>query len=375
MTSPISDTGEQLHSGDNREVLEEVREEATARDGHSSFVSRTARFRRLALTLIAVGAIAVIVVLARHKLAQSLHVLATASLGWLLLALAAEAVSLTAFGLSRTLLMRANGHRIRLRSVMAITYAAHALGLSVPFAGAELDVVYSYHRFRRAGLDAATTSWAMAVSWICSTAGLALLLLTGAIARGGSAAAVAGFAGAAVFLLPAAGVLLALRFDRVRDLLRIVLTWLAGLSKRVFGKPSAGGAGVDGFIDEVSSTRLSLPGYARVLGLAVANWAFDCAALALSIRAMGQPVPWGDLLLVYGAGQAVASSGLTPGGFALVELTMTAALTASGMHASAALAAVVAYRVVSFWLVLLGGWVTLGFLAHPLRGRRRRSGS
>jgi putative heme transporter len=351
-------------------VLEEVRDKAKVGDGSSSLLSRTARFRRPLLAFLAIGAAIVIVVLARHTLAQSLHVLAAASLGWLLLALAAEAVSLTAFGLCRTLLMRANGPRIRLRTVMAVTYAAHALGLSVPFAGAELDVVYSFRQFRRAGLDAATTSWSMTVSWIFSTSGLALLLLVGAIAGNASAASAAGFAGAALYVLPAVGVLLALRFDRVRALLRSVLAWLAGLSRRVFGKPEGGGAGVDGFIDEVSSTRLSLPGYARVFGLAVANWAFDCAALALSIRAMGQPVPWDDLLLVYGAGQTVASSGLTPGGFALVELTMTAALTASGLHASAALAAVLAYRVVSFWLPLLGGWIILGFLAHPLRSRR-----
>ena len=350
-------------------MLEEVRDEADVRDGSSPSPSRTSPFRRYLLTLLAIGAAVVIVVLSRHRLAQSLHVLATANLAWLLLALAAEAVSLTAFGLSRTLLMRANGHRIRLRTVMAITYAAHALGLSVPFAGAELDVVYSFTRFRRAGLDAATTSWAMAVSWICSTSGLALLLLAGAIV-GSKGASVAGFAGAAVYLLPAAGVLLALRFPQVRAFLRWLLGWLAGLSKRVFGKPSDGGAGVDGFLDEVSSTRLSLPGYAKVFGCALANWVFDCAALALCIRAMGQPVPWDDLLLVYGAGQTVASSGLTPGGFALVELTMTAALTASGMHSSSALAAVLAYRVDSFWLVLLGGWVTLGVLAHPLRSRR-----
>jgi uncharacterized protein (TIRG00374 family) len=87
---------------------------------------------------------------------------------------------------------------------------------------------------------------------------------------------------------------------------------------------------------------------------------------------MGQPVPWDDLLLVYGAGAAVASTGLTPGGFALVELAMTAALTASGLHSSAALAAVVAYRFISFWLVLLGGWVAFIVLAHPLRRRRGR---
>jgi len=353
-------------------VVEEVSEKAEVRQSSSSLLSAAAPFRRPALTVMVLGAAAVIVVLARHTLAKSLHVLATASPGWLLLALGAEAVSLTAFGMSRTLLLRAGEHRITLGPVMAITYAAHALGLSIPFAGAELDVVYSYRQFRRAGVDAATTSWSMAVSWICSTAGLALLLTAGAIAGSTSAASAAGFVGAAVYLVPVVAVLLALRFDRVRALLRTVLARLAALSKRVFGKPEDGGAGVDRFIDDVSSRRLSLPGYTWVFGLALANWAFDCAALALSIRAIGQPIPWDDLLLVYGAGMAVASTGLTPGGLAIVELTMTAALTAAGLHSSAALAAVVAYRFISFWLVLIGGWIAFIALAHPLQRRRRR---
>jgi uncharacterized membrane protein YbhN (UPF0104 family) len=81
-------------------------------------------------------------------------------------------------------------------------------------------------------------------------------------------------------------------------------------------------------------------------------------------------VPWGDLLLVYGAGAAAGSTGVTPGGFAIVELALTAALTASGLHSSAALASVLAYRLVNFWLVLIGGWITMGFLTHPVRLRR-----
>jgi uncharacterized membrane protein YbhN (UPF0104 family) len=285
-------------------VVEEVSDEAEVRQGSSSsLLSRTAPFRRPALTVLVLGVAAVIVVLARHTLAKSLHVLATASPGWLLLALGAEAVSLTAFGMARTLLLRVSGDRISLGPVMAITYAAHALGLSIPFAGAELDVVYSYRQFRRTGPDAATTSWSMAVSWICSTASLALLLGAGAVAGSTSAASAAGYVGAAVYLLPVVGVLLALRYDRMRALLRSVLAWLAALSKRLFGKPEDGGAGADGFIDEV---------------------------------------------------------------------TMTAALTAAGLHSSAALAAVVAYRFISFWLVLLGGWVSFAVLARPLRRRRRR---
>jgi len=345
-------------------AVHEAPAKAQDRRRPSYFSFRTGTLRRVLLIVVVAAVLAIIVVAARHTLAQSTHVLAAANPAWLLLALAAEAVSLTAFGLSRRGLLRANGDRVRLRTVMAITYASNALSISVPFAGAELAVVFSYRQLRRTGLDAATTSWALTVSWICSTSALALLLAAGAVFGGGSgnagtAASVAGFAGAALYLLPAAGVLLALRFDRVGAALRAVLSRVAALSKRLFGKPEDGAAGVDSFIDDVSSTRLPLPGYARVLGLAVANWAFDCAALALSIRAMGQPVPWDDLLLVYGAGAAVGSTGLTPGGFALVELALTAALTAAGLHASSALAAVLAYRVVNFWLVLLGGWITM----------------
>lgn len=314
--------------------------------------------------------LAVITVAGRQTLGRSLHVLGTANPAWLLLALAAEAVSLIAFGLSRRGLLRANGHRVSLRSVMAITYASNALSLSVPFAGTELAVVYSYRQFRQAGVSAATTSWSLTVSWICSASALALLLATGAVAGGAAAVSALGFAGAALYLLPGAGVLLALRFDRVRGLLHTVLAWLAGLSKRMFGKPENGAEGLEVFLDEVSSTRLPLPGYAWVFGLAVANWAFDCAALACAIRAMGQTVPWGDLLLVYGAGAAAGSTGVTPGGFAIVELALTAALTASGLRSSAALASVLAYRLVNFWLVLLGGWITMGFLTHPVRMRR-----
>ena len=332
--------------------------------------SRTGSWRRPLLALLPVAVLVVIIVIYRHALSQSLHVLGRANLAWLLLALAAEVVSLTSFGMSRRRLLRANGHRISLRSVLAITYAGNALSTSVPVAGTELAVVYSYRQFRQAGVDAATTSWSLTVSWICSTSALALLVAAGSVVHGVTAASVLGFAGAVLYLLPGAGVLLALRFDRVRGVVHVVLAWLAGLSKRMFGKPDNGAEGMDRFLDEVSSTRLPLPGYAWAFGLAVANWAFDCAALACAIRAMGQPVPWGDLLLVYGAGAAAGSTGVTPGGFGIVELVLTAALTAAGLHRPAALASVLAYRLVNFWLVLLAGWITMGFLTHPVRMRR-----
>ena len=286
--------------------------------------------------------------------------------GWFLLALASELVSLSSFGLSRRELMRVSGGPPKFSTVMAITYASNALSISVPFAGAELAIVFSYRQFRRHGVDAATTGWTLAVSAIFSTSALALLLAIGALAGSASLASAAGFLGAFVFIVPGVAVLLALRFESVRRLLHQVIAWLVSLSRSVLGVPAHGVDGLDEFLDQVASLRLPWPRYAEVFGLALLNWAADCGALACAIRATGEPVPWHSLLLVYGAGAAVGSTGITPGGFALVELALTAALTAAGLPRSSALAAVLAYRLVNFWLILIGGWFLMALLA---RGR------
>ena len=325
---------------------------------------RRYQLRRSMLAALAVAVLVTVIVVERHTLAESLHVLASLNWAWFLLAFASEVISLSSFGLSRMLLMRVNGRPTTFRSVMAVTYAANALSISVPFAGAELAMVYSYRQFRRHGLDAATTGWTLAVSAIFSTSALALLLVIGAIAGSASLATAAGFLGAFVFIVPGAAVLLALRYQNIRQLLHRLIAGLVSLSRRVFGVPAQGVDGLDDFLDRVASLRLPWFRYAEVFGLALLNWAADCGALACAIRAMGQPVPWHNLLLVYGAGAAVGSTGITPGGFALVELALTAALTAAGLHRSPALAAVLAYRLVNFWLVLICGWILMAVLAH-----------
>ena len=323
------------------------------------------------LAVLAIAVLVSVIVVERHTLAESLHVLARLDWAWFLLAFASEVISLSSFGLSRMLLMRVNGRPTTLRSVMAVTYAANALSISVPFAGAELAMVFSYRQFRRHGVDAATTGWTLAVSAIFSTSALALLLVIGAIADSASLATAAGFLGAFVFIVPGAAVLLALRYQNIRQLLHRLVAGLVSLSRRVFGVPAQGVDGLDEFLDRVASLRLPWFRYAEVFGLALLNWAADCGALACAIRATGQPVPWHNLLLVYGAGAAVGSTGITPGGFALVELALTAALTAAGLRRSPALAAVLAYRLVNFWLVLICGWILMAVLAHRRIGVAR----
>ena len=333
---------------------------ARPRPGPAGPGQRQWHVKRIAVALLAAGAITAGIVIGRRTLAESLQRLTGLDWTWFLAAIACELVSLAAFGLSRRRLLRADGTRAHFSSVMAITYASNALSMTIPFAGAQLAVVFSYRQFRLRGLSEAITSWALAVSAILSTSALALVLVAGSLLGGASLATAIGFAGAALLLLPAVAVLLALRDQRVRRWLSVALARLITVSRRLLRRPPGKAAdALEEILDRVASIRMSWLRYAEVFGLALLNWVGDCACLACAIHAAGQPVPWGGLLLAYAAGAAAGSTGLTPGGFGLVEATLTAALVAVGMNSSGALTSVLAYRLVNFWMILIGGWMTM----------------
>jgi len=333
---------------------------------------RRRRWLRIVVAVLAAGAIVWVVVASRHTLGESLTALGNLDFRWFALAIVCEAVSLTAFGLSRRRLLRADGHQAGFASVMAITYAGNALSMSVPFAGAELAAVFSYQQFRRRGLDPALTGWALGISAIASSSALALILIAGAFAGGAPLITVAGFAGAAVFALPALTVLLALRYPRARETANKALASLIPLARRVLRKPGLDPAVLDEFLTRLASIRLRWPQYVEVFGLAAVNWLADCACLACAIHATGAPIPWRGLVLAYGAGAAVGSTGVTPGGFGLVEVTLTAALVAVGLTTGRALTAVLAYRLINFWLILLGGGISILVLSRARESRIRR---
>jgi uncharacterized membrane protein YbhN (UPF0104 family) len=312
------------------------------------------------------------IILARHTLAASLTALSQLSWAWCLAALGFEAVSLATFGLSRRRLLCADGHRAGFGSVMAVTYAGNALQMTIPVAGTQVALLYSYREFRRRGLGSALTGWALAVSAILSTAALALILLAGVITGGISVATAAGLVGAAAFLVPATAMLLGLRYPQVRGALCRIVTRILAFSHRLIRWPPEGAENaLHDVLDRVARIRLSWPRYTEVFVLSMLNWAADCGCLASTIRATGSPIPWHGLLLAYAAGVAIACTGFTPGGFALVEAALTAALVASGLTTPAALASVLAYRLISFWMILIGGWILMIALTRARNGPAR----
>jgi undecaprenyl-diphosphatase len=83
--------------------------------------------------------------------------------------------------------------------------------------------------------------------------------------------------------------------------------------------------------------------------------------LACCLAAFGAQVPLVSTVAVYLAGAAVASVSPTPGGLGVMEAALVAGLTAVGAATGPAVAGVLVFRLLTFWLPILPGW--LGYRA------------
>lgn len=86
------------------------------------------------------------------------------------------------------------------------------------------------------------------------------------------------------------------------------------------------------------------------------------AALAISMKAFDVNVAVSTIALVYLAGSALASAAPTPGGLGATEAILVAGFVAVGVPQSEAIAGVLVFRGVTFWLPILPGWIAFVLL-------------
>lgn len=115
--------------------------------------------------------------------------------------------------------------------------------------------------------------------------------------------------------------------------------------------------------------------WATAIFFGTALWLTDCACLMFSFLAVGAGVPWQGLLLAYCGGQLAVSLPITPGGLGVVEGSLTVALVAFGGGQAVTVAAVLLYRLISFWIPLPVGAGCYAALARARRRSRGRSAS
>ena len=142
-------------------------------------------------------------------------------------------------------------------------------------------------------------------------------------------------------------------------------------SRSIFRRPRGDtAANVDRIVRRVTSVQLGWRQVIIIVLWGLGSWVFDCMCFAVMFLAIGTTIPWDGLLLAYGAGQLAAALPITPGGLGAVEGSITIALVAFGGAHVTTVDAVLLYRLVSFWLVLVVGWLLWGEMALEVRRGR-----
>jgi uncharacterized protein (TIRG00374 family) len=83
-----------------------------------------------------------------------------------------------------------------------------------------------------------------------------------------------------------------------------------------------------------------------------------------SIRAFGGELSYASIAVVFLAGNALGSAAPTPGGVGAVEATLIAGLTLAGLPSATATSAVLLFRLLTFWLPVLPGWLSFTHLTR-----------
>ena len=110
----------------------------------------------------------------------------------------------------------------------------------------------------------------------------------------------------------------------------------------------------------------------RAVLWAAANWLLDAASLYVFLVAFGKVENPDGLLVAYGLAFVLAAIPVTPGGLGVVEGVLVPSLVGFGATRGIAIVAVIAYRLVNFWLPIpVGAGAYLSMASGGLRGSNR----
>ncbi|MEU2052235.1 lysylphosphatidylglycerol synthase transmembrane domain-containing protein [Streptomyces bungoensis] len=300
---------------------------------------------RRALCLVPLLLVAVAAVRHRGVLAEGFGQLRTASWPWLLAAAGATCLTWVAAAFTR---QGAVVQPLPKGRLLATQFAAGAANHLLP-TGLGASAV-NLRFMTVCGVPAARSS-----------AALALYLLAESVGRLGLLAALlAAFPdalrpgtllppGASVPLLLGAGALLAVAVAALA-LVRRLRTAVRGFLRDA--------------LDEARSVHARPARALALWGGSLAFPALQAAGLAAVGRALELPVPPAHMALAYLAATVAVALVPAPGGLGSVEAALVVALVAAGGPAAVATAVVLAYRVITVWVPLVPGALTLGALVR-----------
>jgi uncharacterized protein (TIRG00374 family) len=294
----------------------------------------------------------------RTTVSQSVGIVGRAEWEWLLAAVAFELLSMMAFARTQRIVLRAAGVRATIPAMAATALAGNAISVSLPLIGPGAGSVFTYSRFRQVADDPAPAGWTLLISGLISNLVWVLLVAIGATLSGNPAAILSGVLGGIGIVVATIAGVVALRRPRSRRTIVRLGVRLVRVSQRLRGLPVGDAQDVvQQALDALSAFRMRPREWAQSVALSFVNWLASVACLVASILAVGAGVPWTKVILIYCAGATVSSFNLTPGGLGVTEAVLTAGLVASGLRPAEALGSALVFRLVSFWLATLVGWI------------------
>ena len=316
--------------------------------------------RRGVQTLLLIGVL-VLVVLLTPGLGEARRLLGDASPGWLLVAVALEALSGWSYVLAfRPVFCR----RMSWRSASEISWAELGMGSIVPASGAG-GLALGAWILNRSGMPGDQIARrSVAFFLLKSSVNFVAVAVIGALFAFGIIGPDQPFWRTALPAVLAVAVIVAVVALGTRDEpppapsdAERATRWWVGVRRALFGGVHEAGALVR----------------ARDLGVLVGTfgyWAFDNAVLWATYHAVGASPPVSIILMGYLIGQLGGALPI-PGGVGDIDLGLVGTLIVYGAPAQATVAAVLAYRLIVFWLPLVGGAIAFWSLRHWLDSPER----
>jgi uncharacterized protein (TIRG00374 family) len=239
--------------------------------------------------------------------------------------------------------------------VQRISMAGFTLSRAVPGGGAA-GGVFAMRELTRLGNPAPVAVTAATASWATTMTSLAVLVFGGlvAVAVTGDVPGISVVPAAlvlAALALTGCVVLRALHSEPLRRRLTAVITSV--LRRLPFGPDIAT---VERTLGGVGARADSGRHLRRSFAWATAAWLCDAAALWLVFAACGHRLSLAALLIGYGSANLLNSiPELTPGWLGVFEAALSATYIGLGVPSGIAVAAVLIYRLASFWLPVAAG--------------------
>jgi uncharacterized protein (TIRG00374 family) len=143
--------------------------------------------------------------------------------------------------------------------------------------------------------------------------------------------------------------------------LRLRVAQLAHLVNRVMRREVVHERHIDGWIDNllIGMRRMTSHrgSFRNTLVLAGAFWFFDMLCLWCTFAAFGTTIGLGHLLVANVVAYSIGTLAPTPGGLGAVEGIMIALFVSFGVPSAVAVAVVLVYRIINFWLPIPPGFI------------------